>query len=120
MNSFQALLGFGSSPSGFQHKSIYPVDIDSDQILTLQVPHGSKLYSTVIIENVAGLMSEFHAKEIVTDHTPPVLENVTVEEELAFKLGMLDSSSKIMRLNVSWNGEDDESQIKICYVSVGE
>ena len=114
------MLGFGSSPSGFQYQSLYPVDIDSDQIITLQVPHGSKLYSTVIIENAAGLKSEFHAKEIVTDHTPPVLENVAVEEELAFKLDMLDSSSKMMRLNVSWHAKDDESQMKICYVSVGE
>ena len=56
----------------------------------------------------------------MTDHTSPVLENVAVEEELAFKLDSLDSSSKMMGLNVSWSAENDESQIKVCFVSVGE
>ena len=114
------MLGFGSSRSGFQYKSLYHVDISSDQVITLRVPHGSKIYSTAIIENTAGLTSEFHAEAIVADHTPPEIEHVTVEKELAFKLDMVDSNTKLMRLNVSWRVRDDESDLRTCYVSVGE
>ena len=100
--------------------SLYPVNIGSDQIISLKVPHGSKLYGTAIIENFAGLKSEFRSKELITDHTPPVLENVAAEEELGINMTTLDPDSRMMRLNVSWNTKDEESGIKMCFVSVGE
>ena len=116
---FQAHLGFGSSPAGFQLKSMHPVDVGSDQIVSFTVAHGSKLYGTAIIENFAGLKSVVHSEEITIDHTAPILEDVAVEAELGFNMSTLDPEAAMMRLNVSWNAVDEESGITICFVSVG-
>ena len=116
------MFGAGTTASGFQLNPLHAIDISSGEIFTVSASHRTPIYGTAIVENYAGLRSVFRSKKILVDHTPPGFENITVTEykrtpetnETNLKEG-----TAIMRLTVKWAVLDEESGVKICFVSVG-
>lgn len=98
---------------------MYPVDIRSDVMVSLTAPHTSPLYATAVVENFAGLRSVFHSRMIVVDHTPPVIEGVQVVAEMKYDFIDMKNKSALLKLNVTWNVQDEESGIQVCFISVG-
>ena len=88
------MLGFGTTPYGYQLLTPYPIDGSNDEIVTLSASHGTPVYATAIAENFAGLQSVFISDKIVIDHTAPVIENVVVEEEIIYMAVMDDSAAE--------------------------
>ena len=119
---FQTLIGVGTTPRGQQLKPFYPVDTSTDVVLSVIASHGTPLYVTAIVENFAGLRSVFRSKELIIDHTPPVVEDVLVETLLnasTHQNATLGRNKTTVRFNVTWNAIDDESGIQMCFLSIG-
>ena len=120
----QTYLGIGTTPSGFQLNSLYPVDVNTDETFAISASHGTPIYATAIVENFAGLRSVFRSKKVVNDHTPPVIQDILVEKDEVKDYHILNTSDvaadeMMLRLRVSWDASDEESGIKACFVSVG-
>ena len=89
----------------------------------MSAAHGTPLYATVIVKNHAGLQSVFRSEKLVIDHTPPGIENVHVQVIQGTGMTGNDSLAEdetLVKLNISWNAVDDESGLKMCFVSVGK
>ena len=115
--SWQINFGVGTTATGFQLKAPYHIDPSTDQIFTLSATHGTPVYGTAIVENFAGLTSVFRSRKILVDHTPPVFENISTN--LIMTKTTLANETNVL-LEVVWNVNDDESGIRLCYVSVGK
>ena len=119
----QTYLGVGTSPNGYQLKSLYLVDVNTDIVFTVSASHGTPVYATAIVENFAGLRSVFRSKKVVTDHTAPVIQDIVVEKKVVdaepFNASDVADGETILQLKVSWNARDVESGLKLCFVSVG-
>ena len=89
----------------------------------MSAAHGTPLYATVVVKNHAGLQSVIRSEKLVIDHTPPGIENIHVQVIQGTDVAGNDSLAEdeiLVKLNISWNAVDDESGIKMCFVSVGK
>ena len=89
----------------------------------MSAAHGTTLYATAVVKNHAGLQSVFRSEKLVIDHTPPGIENVHVQviqgTDVAGNNSLAEDET-LVKLNISWNAVDDESGLKMCFVSVGK
>ena len=108
----QLHIGLGTTPDGFQIKALSEVYRTSNGVTRARVPHGTRVYTTLIAENHAGLRSVFHAKPITIDHTAPVFYTVPT-------LTIEDAINESRSVLVNWDVEDIESGIKKCLCGLG-
>lgn len=117
--SLQLKLGAGTSDGGFQIQSLKQYHHGSNNaIVQTNIAHGSLIHVTVIAENCAGLRSTFKANPVEMDHTVPVIDNV----HSSVKFSSVDSSgtseSNVI-IDASWQVNDEESGVKICFCALG-
>ena len=121
---YQITLGVGTTATGFQLKSPYNIDPNTEEIFTLFASHGTPVYATAIVENFAGLISVFRSKKILIDHTPPVFGNIMAKVKAVDPKRNVENVTSAnetnVRLEISWNITDDESGVQMCFVSVGK
>ena len=121
---YQITFGVGTSVTGFQLKSPYNIDPNAEEIFTLPSSHGTPVYATATVENFAGLTTVFRSKKVLVDHTPPVFGIITAKVKAGDPKRNVETVTSAnetnVRLEASWNITDDESGVKICFVSVGK
>ena len=82
--------------------------------------HAMQVYTTVIVENHAGLTSLFEAKEpLIIDHTGPHISDVIASASVLY----VNESGELVprvQVNATWEVVDDESGVKHCACSVGK
>ena len=102
----------GTTPGGFQIKPLSEVYRISNGVTRAHVPHGSRIYTTLIAENYAGLRSVFHAKPITMDRTAPVFHTIPTAN-------IEDATNATRSVSVTWGVADEESGIKKCLCGLG-
>lgn len=120
----QALLGVGKTPTGFQLKPFFPIQYNGDSVISLDVSHRTPVYVTVMVENFAGLRSVLRSSKLLTDHTAPAINNVSVNADFTSTENdtntTLFENEALIYLDVSWKVRDEESDIVMCLISVGK
>ncbi|XP_053376618.1 uncharacterized protein LOC123534121 [Mercenaria mercenaria] len=116
---YRLAVGAGTTFGGFQIQPLSPVHHRNKHgLIYANIPHGSPVYVTAVVENLAGLSAVFHATPITIDHTSP-------------SIGDLEGSIRSWQVNVTgkyeyystvtahWKVSDDESGIKYCLCCLG-
>ncbi|KAJ8312798.1 hypothetical protein KUTeg_010171 [Tegillarca granosa] len=107
-------LGAGTTPNGFQIRSLSPLSLINHVTINVNLPHGTPVYITAIIKNHAGLEKSFKSSKIILDHTPPFVTNT--KASIMYNTIHNDKSATV---NMQWKVVDEESNLKICLYSLG-
>ena len=102
----------GTTRGGFQIKALSEVYRTSNGVVRAQISHGSRIYTTLIAENYAGLRSVFHAKAITMDHTAPIFHTAPT-------VNIAYAMNGTQYVHVIWNVADKESRIQKCLCGLG-
>ncbi|XP_052235488.1 uncharacterized protein LOC127847524 isoform X3 [Dreissena polymorpha] len=111
-------LGAGTSPGSLQLRSWNVAHCVNDEIMDLQVQHGTPVHVTAIVENYAGHKSVFNSTAVVTDITPPEISNVIFNIETYINISG-NTSTISSTITGQWNVIDNETDIKQCSVGIG-
>ncbi|KAH3799919.1 hypothetical protein DPMN_153543 [Dreissena polymorpha] len=111
-------LGAGTSPGSLQLRSLNVAHCINDEIMDLQVEHGTPVHVTAIVENYAGRRSVFHSTAVVTDITPPEISDVIFNIETHINISG-KASTITSTITGQWNVIDNKTDIKKCSVGKG-
>ncbi|XP_052791570.1 uncharacterized protein LOC128225701 [Mya arenaria] len=113
-------IGAGTTPGAFQIQPLTAIHAGIiSGIIKGHFSHATKIYTTVIAENYAGLASVFQSTEpILIDHTLPLITDLYASATV-IHVNETEEIVTRVKVNATWNVHDDESDIKHCTCSVG-
>ena len=129
----RVLVGAGTTRGGYQVRPLRPFSKFNHGLIKTDIPHGSRIYLTVVATNNAGQRSIF-SQEVTIDHTPPMISNVNVKihNDDNFSKSIEKNFSSVStelfistplgetHLTVVWSTNEEESKLIRCYCSVGK
>ncbi|OWF42246.1 Hemicentin-1 [Mizuhopecten yessoensis] len=104
-------LGVGTTAHGYQVRDLEPVLTGGYHSFPVNLPHGTPIHATAVVENKAGLRSYFRSAPLIIDHTPPSI----TDPQLQYSN---EKDGRVLII-VTWQVEDKESQHVHCDVFCG-
>ncbi|KAL4219902.1 hypothetical protein ACF0H5_020314 [Mactra antiquata] len=104
-------VGVGTTPGSLQLSKLST--LPHNGIIDVDLVHEAQVYVTLIAYNNANLKSTFHSSPLLIDKTPPVVSSIeasVIEVHNSTGNGVID---------VKWNVEDKESNVKYCNCGLG-